>query len=158
MRKYHLEHKDRIIEMIYEIYQEYNDAMYFLGADKDLLDIDYHYIYKNGEFWIETAPKDESKIIGSIAVQRDVERKFAVWLTRFYLLPEYRGTGLAQKMHNTVMDWCKTNKIKKVHLWLNRKFERAHSFCQRNGYEHRAIRKINNLANPYEEYHLMKII
>lgn len=158
MRRFHREHKDRIIEMIYAIYQEYNDVMYFLGADKDLLDIDNHYIYQNGEFWIETDPEDNNKIIGSIAMQRDLDNRFAVWLKRFYLLPEYRGTGLAKKMHKTAMEWCRLNKLHKVQLWCNSKFARAHSFFKRNGYQQRAVRSINNAAIPYEEYYLVKML
>ena len=158
MRRYHSHYQEGVIQMIEVIYREYNDPIYFLGADKDLLDIENFYVYQNGEFWIEIAPGDDSRIIGSIAVERDVDNKFAVWLKRFYLLPEYRGTGLAKKMHKTVMEWCRLNKINKVHLWCNSKFRLAHFFFQRNGYEKTAVRSVNHTAIPYEEYYFVKIL
>ncbi len=158
MRRYHIEHKDGIIQMVYDIHQEYNSAIYFLGTDRDLLDIDKHYIYMNGEFWIETAPENNSKIIGSIAVQKDVDNPFAVWLKRFYLLPEYRGSGLAKKMHNTVMEWCRLNKINKINLWCDTKFSLAHSFYKRNGYEKIGTRSINDGVTSSQESYFMKML
>ena len=156
MRRYHPLHKERIIQMTHAIYQEYNDAIYFLGADRDLLDIDNHYIYQNGEFWIETDPEDSTKIIGSIAVQRDEDNNLAVWLKRFYLLSEFYGSGLDKKMHNTAMEWCKLNQIHKVHLWSDIRYHRANSFYKRNGYEQKAVRSVNYGGNSHQEYYFVK--
>lgn len=158
MRRFHPKDKDGIIQMIDSIYREYGDIIYLQGADKDLLDIQNYYIYQNGEFWVETAPEDKSKIIGSIAVQKDVDNNCAAWLKRFYLLFEYRGSGLGKKMHNTVMEWCRLNQIHKLHLWSDIRFTRAHIFYQKNGYEEKGMRSMNDGAMPYQEYYFVKFI
>lgn len=158
MRKYYPKDKDYIIQMIDRIYEEYGEVIYLEGTDRDLLDIDNYYIYQHGEFWIETAPEDKSKIIGSIAVKRDADNQFLGWLKRFYLLSEYRGTGLAKKMHNTVMEWCRLNKISKIHLWSDTRFTRAHFFYNKHGYEQKGMRIMNNGRIPYQEYFFVKFI
>ena len=158
MRRYHPEHQNRIVQMISSVYQEYEFEVYLRGVDNDLLDINKSYIQKNGEFWIETSPEDKSKIIGSIAVQKDIDNKFAAWLQRFYLLPKYRGSGLANKMHHTVIEWCQLNTLNKVHLWSNTRFARAHCFYEKNGYEQKATRSINCGTIPYQEHYFVKLL
>jgi putative acetyltransferase len=168
MRKYRPEDKESIIQMIDFIYQEYGDEIYLQGADKDLLDIETNYL-QNGEFWVETKEKSNEQIIGSIAIKRSKRSWFTRFypeddlnsvacLKRFYLLAEYRGSGLAQKIHDTAIQWCQQNHIRKLFLWSDTRFTRAHAFYQKNGYEQKHIRNMNDGAMPYQEYYFVKML
>ena len=157
MRIYRSQDKDSIIQMIDSIYKEYGDFIYLEGYDRDLLDIENNY-FSNGKFWVETVNDDDSKIIGSIAVKKELDIEDTALMKRFYLLPEYRGLGLAKKMHNTAIDWCKQNQIRKLHLWSDTRFTRAHSFYQKNGYKQGETIDRYDGGMPYQEYYFMKLI
>jgi putative acetyltransferase len=157
MRRYQIQDKDSIIQMIDTIYQEYGDVIYLQNADSDLLDIEENYLL-NGDFWVETDKEDNNKVIGIIAVKRDAANEQTAFLKRFYLMSQYRGSGLAKKMHDTVIEWCKQNQITKIHLWSDTRFTRAHIFYQKNGYEQKGTRDMNDGAMPYQEYYFVKFI
>jgi putative acetyltransferase len=158
MRIYQPQDREAIIKMIDSIYREYDDKIYLQGADNDLLDIEANYL-QDGEFWVELA--DTGQIIASIAVKRSTQNSSnepTASLKRFYILPEYRGSGIAQQMHNTVIEWCKQNHISQIYLWSDTRFTRAHSFYRKHGYEQKGIRDMNDGAMPYQEYYFVKDI
>ncbi|BAZ10406.1 N-acetyltransferase-like protein [Calothrix sp. NIES-4071] len=157
MRTYQPQDKDAIIKMIDSIYREYGDTIYLEDADSDLLDIESNYL-QDGEFWVEEG--DTGQIIACIAVKRSLNssKELAASLKRFYVLPEYRGSGIAQQMHNTVIEWCKENYINQIYLWSDTRFTRAHSFYSKHGYEKKGIRDMNDGAMPYQEYYFVKKI
>jgi putative acetyltransferase len=157
MRKYQIQDKDSIIQMIDTIYQEYGDAIYLENADSDLLNIEKNYLL-NGDFWVETDKEENNQVIGIIAVKRDAANEQTAFLKRFYLMSKYRGSGLAKKMHDTAIEWCKENQITKIHLWSDTRFTRAHIFYQKNGYEQQGLRDMNDGAMPYQEYYFVKFI
>lgn len=155
MRKYRNQDKELIIKMIDSIYQEYGDSIYLQDADSDLLDIEANYL-NHGEFWVTTSD-DDTQVIGCIAIKHGEDNNIA-WLKRFYLLPEFRGSGIAQKMHDTAIQWCSKNGITEVHLWSDTRFKRAHLFYQKNSYSQTNIRDMNDGAMPCQEYHFFKYL
>jgi putative acetyltransferase len=155
MRQYRNQDKELIIKMIDSIYQEYGDSIYLQDADSDLLDIEANYL-NNGKFWVTTGA-DDTQIIGCIAIKAGEDNNIA-WLKRFYLLPEFRGLGIAQEMHESAIQWCQKNDISEIHLWSDTRFKRAHLFYQKNGYQQTAIRDMNDGAMPYQEYHFVKLL
>ena len=157
MRKYQAKDREAIIKMIDSIYREYGDKIYLEGADSDLLDIEGNY-FQDGDFWVEQT--DTGEIIASIAVKKSQNSfdELIASLKRFYMLPEYRGSGLARQMHDTVIEWCKQNHISQMYLWSDTRFTRAHSFYSKHGYEKKDIRKMNDGAMLYEEYLFVKDI
>lgn len=157
MRRYRFQDKDRVIQMVDSIYKEYGDFIYLEGYDRDLLDIENNYFHY-GDFWVETAKDDENEIIGSIAVKKELDTEDTALMKRFYLLPEYRGLGLAKNLHDTVIHWCKQNQIRKLHLWSDARFTRAHFFYQKNGYERGEMVDKYDGAMPYQEYYFMKLL
>ncbi len=154
MRKYRNQDQELIIKMIDSIYQEYGDSIYLQDADSDLLDIEAIYL-NNGEFWVETSEDDDTQVIGCIAIKRAEDNNVA-WLKRFYLLAEFRGSGIAQEMHETAIEWCRKNDISEIHLWSDTRFKRAHLFYQKNSYQQTGIRDMNDGAMPYQEYYFVK--
>ena len=143
--------------MIDSIYREYGDKIYLEGADSDLLDIEANYL-QDGEFWVEQT--DTGQIIACIAIKRSINSlsEPTASLKRFYILPEYRGSGLGQQMHSIVMEWCKQNNIRQIYLWSDTRFTRAHSFYSKHGYKHNGIRDMDDGAMPYQEYYFVKNI
>jgi len=157
MRQYRLQDRDNIIQIIDSIYREYGDFVYLEGYDRDLLDIENNYL-RNGNFWVETAKGDDNRIIGTIAVKKELDSEDTALMKRFYLLPEYRGLGLAQNLHNTVISWCKQNQIRKLHLWSDVRYTRAHFFYQKNGYEQGEEVERENDGMPFKEYYFIKLL
>ncbi|QLE58960.1 GNAT family N-acetyltransferase [Nostoc sp. TCL26-01] len=166
MRNYHPYDQKSIIQMIDLIYQEYGDVIYLQDADSDLLDIEGNYL-KTGEFWVQTTNEDSEQIIGSIAIKTATKNWLTrfytendlnkiAYLKRFYLLSQYRGSELSQKMHDTAIQWCHQNYIQEVHLWSDTRFTRAHAFYKKHGYEHKSIRDMTDGAMPYQEYLFVK--
>lgn len=157
IRKYQPQDREAIIKMIDSIYREYGDKIYLEGADSDLLDIEANYL-QDGEFWVEQ--NDTGHIIACIAIKRSINSLLEpiASLKRFYILPEYRGSGIAQKMHNTVIEWCKQNNINQIYLWSDTRFTRAHSFYNKHGYKQQGIRDMNDGAMPYQEYYFVKTL
>jgi GNAT superfamily N-acetyltransferase len=158
MRKYQSQDREAIIEMIDSIYREYGDEIYLQGADSDLLDIETNYL-QDGEFWVEQT--DTGEVIASIAVKRSTinnSKELVASLKRFYMLPKYRGSGLARQMHDTVIEWCKQNHINQIYLWSDTRFTRAHSFYSKHGYKQKGTRALDDGAMPYQEYLFVKDI
>jgi putative acetyltransferase len=158
MRKYQPQDRESIIKMIDYIYREYGDKIHLVGFDSDLLDIEGSYL-QSGDFWVEQASTGE--IIACIAVKKSEQNGFneqTALLKRFYIMPEYRGSGLAPKMHNTVVEWCRRYEIKQIYLWSDVRFTRAHAFYSKHGYKRKDIRDMNDGAMPYQEYLFVKDI
>ncbi len=96
-------------------------------------DTDLDYIldkYKGrGRFWL--AVKDE-QLIGTVAIEElDAE---TAKLKRMFVLPEYQGTGVGQKLFNTALSFAKDQGYQKIRLNTDKVMHRAHRFYEKNGF------------------------
>jgi DNA-binding MarR family transcriptional regulator/GNAT superfamily N-acetyltransferase len=65
-----------------------------------------------GQIWVA---EFAGRIVGSIAI---VGVDAATAQLRWFLIePEFRGSGLGRRLMNTVMDYCRQNKYRRVILW-----------------------------------------
>ena len=147
--------KDRtkIISLIDQIFREYHDQVFLEGAEKDLTALPDIYRDAGGEFWVYEI---DDKIIGTMAV---VPRENnSAELKRFYLAANYRGSGIADKMLQHVINWCKNNHVQKLYFWSDTRFTRAHHFYSKHGFVKGEIRHMTDGLTPYSEVYYEKIL
>jgi len=96
----------------------------------DLLEIEKIYLLGNGNFWIAL---DSNRVVGTIALEDKGEK--TGYLQRMYLAKEYRGTGLAQKLLNNLLEFAKNRNLKEIFLGTTPVAKRAIRFYEKSGFE-----------------------
>lgn len=88
-------------------------------------------VYHNrGRFWI--AIDREGKVIGTVAI-RELNDKTAK-LNRMFVLPDYQGSGVGQKLLNHALKFAKEQNYQEVILNTSIVMKRAHRFYEKNGF------------------------
>ena len=107
------------------------------GADRDVLEVETHYLQCGGAFWVveDSAQRENTRIVGTAAYYPTSRAYKAVEIRKMYLLPEVRGQGLGrfllQALENTIAQqgyqevWVETASILKEAVLL----------YERNGYQ-----------------------
>jgi len=82
-----------------------------------------------GRFWL--AIKDD-KVVGMVAIL-EVDNVTAK-LKRMFVIPDYHGTGLGQKLLNTAFKFAKEHRYSKIVLDTHEIMTRAQRFYEKNGF------------------------
>jgi len=97
-------------------------------------DTDLDYIlekYKDrGRFWLALKGKE---LIGTVAIE-EKDNNIAK-LKRMFVLPEFQGTGIGQKLFDTALNFTKNNGYKTLRLNTDKIMNRAHRFYEKNGFQ-----------------------
>ncbi len=140
--------KDGIIALIDTIFREYGDVIFLDGADADLLNIAAH--YEPGLFMVYA---DDDNVFGTVALQYDKNDKSIVLLRRMYLNSILRGTGAGQRLINWALAKAVDLGARRMELWTDTRFERAHFFYKKMGFtDSGEVRAMDDGAMPYEEF------
>ncbi len=99
------------------------------GQRKELQSISKSFQKDKGNHWIALY---NDKVIGTIAVI-DIGHQ-AYELRDVFLDKDYRGTGYAKKLLDTVLDWSKTHDVHTIYLGTTLAFRAAHRFYEKNGF------------------------
>ena len=59
----------------------------------------------------------------------------SIQLTKLYCLPEYQGKGCGKQLLENIEEIAQTQKLKSIHVLVNRYNEHAIAFYQKQGYE-----------------------
>lgn len=141
---------DGLVELIDGVYREYGDVIYLAGADADLLDIDAYYRASGGEFVVLD---DGGQVVASHAVLPFADRPGVCTFRRLYMRPELRGGGWGERLMRWAINWAREQGLSRVEFWSDVRFERAHRFFARLGFEKTgAVREMTDGAEPYREY------
>lgn len=97
-----------------------------INRDTDLDYIEEKYSGR-GRFWLAF---DNEKLIGTIAIE-ELDQETAK-LKRMFVLPEYQGNGVGQKLMDVALSFAKDNEYKRIKLNTDRIMKRAHSFYEKN--------------------------
>lgn len=123
---------------------EFKIALDFDNLDSDLMDIKNHYNKDNGGcFWIVEC-KDNSKIIGTVAI-RKVKETFLndtnnynpvniCELKRMFLSKHFRGQGIGQQMLDTALDYAKKACYSKIFLYSSKNLKASRNLYLKNGF------------------------
>ena len=131
IREYINEDSEIVLQFLSDILvNEFKIALDFDNLDSDLMDIKNHYNKDDGGcFWIVEC-KDNSKIIGTVAI-RKVKETFLDYtnndnpvniceLKRMFLSKHFRGQGIGQQMLDTAFDYAKKTCYSKIFLYSSK--------------------------------------
>jgi N-acetylglutamate synthase-like GNAT family acetyltransferase len=122
----------QILGLILPIQQIEFNVPVTLEGQPDLLDIETHYHTTGGGFW---GAVHNGELIGTIALISIGHQSGAI--RKMFVKKTFRGKekGVAQKLLNTLMTYCKSNDIHHLYLGTVDLLKAAHRFYERNGFQ-----------------------
>jgi RimJ/RimL family protein N-acetyltransferase len=136
-----------VMLLIGRVFAEYGLLLIPVFEVPDLLQFDAHYTAPRGAFWIV---RDDTRVVASVGVDRVDER--AAELHRLYVDASLRGRGIGQRLVETVLDWAREQRIPRVVLWSDTRFENSHRLYRRLGFAQLGERTIEGDVNDSREY------
>lgn len=147
-RAYQPYDKEGVITLIDAVYQEYGDRVHLEGSEADLNDVSSH--YRAGGFMVLD---DSGTIRGTVAVAPATGRPGVAQLKRLYLDRELRGSGWGERMLTWAADTARQAGLRRLELWSDTRFKRAHAFYVKAGFQHDGlVRTMHDSWQPYREY------
>ena len=105
-----------------------------------------HFAKQGGALW---AAEEAGALHGMIAVQPTGNDDWEI--CKVYVARPSRGTGLADRLVETAESHAKGQGAKRLHLWSDTKFDRAHRFYERHAYIRQGgIRALADIARTLE--------
>lgn len=139
---------DAIIALLDGIFREYGDRVCVEGSEADLKNLPAY--YDDGELMVL---EDEGRIVGTVALTPCDQRPNVCWLKRMYLALELRGAGEAVKLVGWACDRTRRLGRTRIECWSDVRFERAHAFYRKMGFNDTGeTRRMNDAYEPYEEF------
>ena len=139
-----------IMALIDAVYHEYGDRLCLENADRDLLDIDTHYVKAGGAFVVLD---DAGHVHGTHAVRPEVTRAKVCVFRRLYLAAALRGGPWGAQLMQWAIDWAQAHSMHRIEFWSDTRFTRAHAFFARFGFQRDGrIRPMDDGWVPYQEY------
>ncbi len=134
-------------DIINTVFDEYGWT--FVETDELPDFVFYESHYSNPERALLFALTDEKdNVIGSIAVKSGGRGPY---LSRVYLMAEYRGFGLGKWMTSQVMELVKKRGFDSIHLWTDTRFVDAHRMYERLGFRMTGeIRSLHDVNRSFE--------
>jgi GNAT superfamily N-acetyltransferase len=122
---------DGVVATILPIQQAEFGIPITLGDQPDLLNIPDFYQRGKGNFWVAL---DGAMVVGTIALLDIGNGQGA--LRKMFVNAAYRGKehGVAQRLLNTLFDWCRAQGVADVFLGTTAKFLAAHRFYEKNAF------------------------
>jgi putative acetyltransferase len=148
LRAYRPEDRDAVIALIDGVYREYSDRVHLEKAEADLVDIPAN--YAPGQFMVLEVG---GEIRATVAIGPDAERPEVCFLKRLYLDARLRGTGVGTQLLGWFLDTARGLGMRRVELWSDVRFERAHAFYRKHGFVNDGtVREMDDSWQPYREY------
>ncbi|MDE0737246.1 MAG: GNAT family N-acetyltransferase [Pirellulaceae bacterium] len=139
-----------IINLINRVYEEYGDRICLEEADADLLDIQGFYLQQEGEFMVL---EQDNLILGTHALLPLADQPGCCTFRRLYLDKSLRGESWGEQMMRWALERAATRGFQRVEFWSDTRFERAHRFFQRLGFQPDGrLRQMTDGLIDYQEY------
>ena len=125
-------HAAAVLDLVLSIQQQEFGLPVSADAQPDLLDIPGRYQSGNGNFW--TALSD-ARVVGTIGLLDIGQGRTA--LRKMFVAAPMRGSrhGVAQRLLDTLLHWCRERGVNEVWLGTTEKFLAAHRFYEKNGFD-----------------------
>ena len=123
------QHTNDIIDLITNIQQQEFKIPITVHDQPDLLDIETNYHAGGGNFWGAFAGEE---LVGTIALI-DIGHN-AGTIRKMFIKDGHRGTGLAQQLLDTLLQYAKEKNIAHLYLGTSAVLKAAHKFYERNGF------------------------
>jgi len=136
-----------VIALIGRVFAEYGFIYEPSTEVPDLRDFDRHYQAPSGEFFVV---REGALIVGSVGVERlDAD---TAELHRLYLDLHLRGQGTGRALVGAVHDWCRAQRISRLILWSDTRFDLAHRLYTQTGFRRTGERSLPGDVNETREY------
>lgn len=126
-----------LARVIATIFADYPGCFYVEAEMPELAAPATHYARLGGALWVIEAGRE---VAGSLAVAptRDpqVYELFKVYLSR-----ATRGQGLAGKLLDQALAFCRDRDARRLRLWTDTRFLEGHRFYERNGFVRLPVRR-----------------
>lgn len=136
-----------VIALIGRVFAEYGFVFDRSAEVPDLQDFDRHYQPPVGEFFVV---RERNQIVGAVGVER-VDADTAE-LHRLYLDTHLRGHGTGRALVSAVLDWCRAQRISRLILWSDTRFDLAHRLYTRMRFRRTGERSLPGDVNMTREY------
>ena len=118
--------------VIRDVLTEYGLPWEPTGADRDVLEVEKHYIDAGGEFWVV---EKEKKIVGTAAYYPIRRGKLAVEIRKMYLLPLVRGKGLGNYLLQELETTIFSRGFEEIWLETASVLQEAVNLYEKSGYQ-----------------------
>jgi GNAT superfamily N-acetyltransferase len=137
-----------VVDLIGRVYREYGFVYVPEVEVPDLVvRFDQHYAAPRGTFFVV---REGDVVVGSVGVERlDGGR---AELHRLYLDARLRGRGTGRALVETALEWCRAQRIPRMILWSDTRFDRAHRLYERMGFRRTGERILPDDVNDTREY------
>ncbi len=134
-----------VIRLIGRVFEEYGFVYDPAVEVPDLLAFARHYTGLRGAFFVV---RDGHDVVGSVGVER-LSGETAE-LHRLYLDATLRGRGLGRALVEAVLSWCRTEGIRRLVLWSDTRFDRAHTLYERAAFTRTGERELSDVNQTRE--------
>jgi len=135
-----------IVDLIGRVYAEYGFVYDPRVEVPDLFAFDVHYAAPRGAFFVV---RQGDTVVGSVGVER-VDADTAE-LHRLYLDAELRGRGTGRALVEAALAWCRAGGFRRMILWSDTRFDRAHRLYLRMGFSRTGERTLPDDLNDTRE-------
>ena len=135
-----------VIALIGRVFAEYRFSWDPALEVPDLFDFDRRYGAPAGSFWVARLG---GQVVGSVGVERLPDGQAE--LHRLYLDATLRGQGVGRALVETVLGWCRGTGIRRLTLWSDTRFDRAHRLYERMGFRQTGEREVPDDPNDTRE-------
>lgn len=123
--------RKQIVKMISDIQKKEFSIPITSETNSGVLKAEGEYYYNNSyNFWY--AVSDEGKVLGSIGLKQ-ISSQYGE-IKKFFVIKEYRGKGVAQKLMNTLLKAASKHKFEFLILGTVDKLHAAHKFYTKYGF------------------------
>lgn len=133
-----------ILNLIAEIYQEYDCVLDAENEERHLLEPGPYFRAHGGEFWVV---EENGVIRATVAVMLHDE---AGELKTLYVHPSLRRQGWGRRLTTLAMDYTRRRGKEKMILWSDTRFTDAHRLYRSMGYREIGIRELHDSNNSVE--------
>jgi GNAT superfamily N-acetyltransferase len=142
-----------VIALIGRVFAEYGFVFDAAVEVPDLHSFAVHYAPPYGAFYVV---RKDATVVGSVGVERvDVE---TAELHRLYLDAEWRGRGLGRALVAAVLDWCRAQRVPRLVLWSDTRFDLAHRLYGRMGFHRTGERVLLEDVNDTREHGFERMV
>lgn len=138
-----------IINIMHEVYAEYNLVLEVSQEVPDILAFEQNYNQRLGAFFVLII---EDKIIGTVGVK--LLNSSNAEIVRLYLNRNFRGCGLGYQLLKTAVDWAQAQGRTHIELWSFTQFTQGHHLYTQFGFTQLGRRQMNDV-NQTQMYGFM---
>lgn len=144
-----------LIALIGACFDEYPGCVLDVdGEMPELRAIAKAYAGRGGRFWVAEVDR---RVVGSIGLAPAADPR-GVELQKLYVSKPVRRRGLAGRLADLVESEARARRAVFVDLWSDTRFEDAHRFYERRGYERGPhTRELRDLSDTVEFYYRLRL-